>query len=264
MSHSARESTDSGGWGWPTRNNIHVTVTSTSSPFNVRCQSVQVLDGSAYETPPPNSIHSPFSKQIQFNQVLLHTLIRSSHGFLPLPLLPKLQNIHTLKPYKWTPHPPDHHSFCTLLSCHIFHFHSPGFTRISQDSGYRPCMLSLSLWEKLPMMSALKPVPWTLPMHNVPLLLMLFCSSSCTNEVSKITELVYAFQLIIHCLLHGLNFSKQLPINTPRTSETNRILQFTPSINPPIALNTTWTKAFQQTLHGHFSRFSVEITNNKH
>jgi len=102
------------------------------------------------------------------------------------------------------------------------------------------CILFLSLWEKLPLMLALEPVPWTAPRYNELLLLMLLLllylhQSNLQNN--------YVFQLIkqTNYLLNGHNISKQLPINTRLTSENRHILHFTrytttPSMNPLTAL----------------------------
>jgi len=90
-----------------------------------------------------------------------------------------------------TTHPPDHHSFRYLKSCHIIDFLSPSVTRISQDimHGYKPCILFLSLWDELSLMIELEQVPWTLPMHNVllflmPLLLLHLHQSSVPNFIT--------------------------------------------------------------------------------
>jgi len=76
---------------------------------------------------------------------------------------------------KRTPH--IHHALRSLQSCHILHFPSSSFTRISQVTLDKACIHFRSLSERLPLMLALEPVPWTLPRHNALLFLMLLQSS---------------------------------------------------------------------------------------
>jgi len=119
-------------------------------------------------------------------------------------------------------------------------------------------------------MLALKPVlPWTLPMHNVLLFLLLLLlhlhqSSLPTNRTC------FAFKLIKqtnHYLLHENNFSKQLPISSPISYIGNQLHSAVYQIHP---LHLPWihwlhwlhlilfeSTPFLQPPHGHFLRFSV-------
>jgi len=111
-------------------------------------------------------------------------------------------------------------------------------------------------------MLALEPVPYTCPATTYFRSWCFFCSSICTSQVSKITEHVYAFQLIKLTnpfLLHAT--TSRLYINTPPILATLYILPYTPSMNPLttlIGLNVLFEqKPFLQTSHGDSPEFSV-------
>jgi len=173
----------------------------------------------AYEIPPPNSIHRPFSMQTQFNNVLLHTLI---------PILPTLapisyyfntatcwKQIITILRFTW----PNHCSLLLLTTCAM---HSTLFKWTPHLTIIRSVLSNLAVSSTFiaKVSLAYPKTLWIQPLHTFSFTLKALLDVSteasslnfakpqrtlayscswcffCTNQGSQITKLFYAFQLI--------------------------------------------------------------------
>jgi len=161
-----------------------------------------------YQTLPPNLIQSPFSKQTQFKQVLLHTLILSLPSsasifysinfnsytrWNPIITFRSLRMTKTtavcfVLPHLWCMH---YQTDCLVQHWPFYSFSEhltctwPSFIPVSLILPSPPFSLKYpkTLWIQVSYTfrfifrkartGALEPVPWTLPRHNVLLLLKL-------------------------------------------------------------------------------------------